>query len=117
MRTFTTEVLTEPRRMDGKGEGRACIVSSSARDTDFIVRVSDVYPDGRSMLLMDYVPPGALSRRVRARSPARARQGCQGRLRRRLDEPGLQPRPSDPDHLGQHRRSRSLSRTRIRVSR
>lgn len=25
------------------------------RDTDFIVRVSDVYPDGRSMLLVDYV--------------------------------------------------------------
>src|SRR5581483_10970179 len=30
-------------------------VSSTARDTDFIVRVSDVYPDGRSILLMDYV--------------------------------------------------------------
>ena len=29
-------------------------VTSSAKDTDFIVRVSDVYPDGRSMLLMDY---------------------------------------------------------------
>src|SRR6185436_19578422 len=24
------------------------------RDTDFIVRVSDVYPDGRSILIMDY---------------------------------------------------------------
>src|SRR5205085_11346290 len=30
-------------------------VSSTARDTDFIVRLSDVYPDGRSILLMDYV--------------------------------------------------------------
>jgi hypothetical protein len=30
-------------------------VSSTARDTDFIVRVTDVYPDGRSILLMDYV--------------------------------------------------------------
>ena len=30
-------------------------VTSTARDTDFIVRVSDVYPDGRSILLMDYV--------------------------------------------------------------
>ena len=29
-------------------------VSSTARDTDFIVRVSDVYPDGRSILLIDY---------------------------------------------------------------
>ncbi|HEY2573454.1 MAG TPA: CocE/NonD family hydrolase, partial [Verrucomicrobiaceae bacterium] len=25
-----------------------------AKDTDFLLRVSDVYPDGRSMLLMDY---------------------------------------------------------------
>jgi len=30
-------------------------VSSSARDCDFIVRVSDVYPDGRSILIADYV--------------------------------------------------------------
>jgi putative CocE/NonD family hydrolase len=30
-------------------------VSSTAKDTDFIVRVCDVYPDGRSMLVMDYV--------------------------------------------------------------
>ena len=30
-------------------------VSSTAPDTDFIVRISDVYPDGRSMLLVDYI--------------------------------------------------------------
>jgi putative CocE/NonD family hydrolase len=30
-------------------------VSSSAPDSDFIVRVSDVYPDGRSMLLIDSI--------------------------------------------------------------
>jgi len=29
-------------------------VSSTAKDTDFIVRVSDVYPDGRSILIVDY---------------------------------------------------------------
>ena len=29
-------------------------ISSTARDTDFIVRVSDVYPDGRSILIIDY---------------------------------------------------------------
>ncbi len=29
-------------------------VSSTARDTDFIVRISDVYPDGRSILIVDY---------------------------------------------------------------
>ena len=30
-------------------------VSSSAKDTDFIVRVSDVYPDEGAMLIIDYV--------------------------------------------------------------
>jgi putative CocE/NonD family hydrolase len=30
-------------------------VTSTAPDTDFIVRVSDVYPDGRSILIIDYV--------------------------------------------------------------
>jgi len=30
-------------------------LSSDAPDTDLIVRISDVYPDGRSMLIMDYV--------------------------------------------------------------
>ena len=29
-------------------------VSSTAQDTDLIVRVSDVYPDGRSILIVDY---------------------------------------------------------------
>jgi len=37
------------------GEVKAEVyVSSTAKDTDFLLRVSDVYPDGRSMLLMDY---------------------------------------------------------------
>lgn len=30
------------------------VIASTAKDTDFIVRVSDVYPDGRSILIMDY---------------------------------------------------------------
>ncbi len=30
-------------------------VTSTAPDTDFIVRVSDVYPDGRSILIVGYV--------------------------------------------------------------
>lgn len=53
VRTWTTETLREP--VEWTGEVKAeLFVSSTARDTDFIVRVSDVYPDGRSMLLMDY---------------------------------------------------------------
>jgi putative CocE/NonD family hydrolase len=47
-------VLTEPVEWTGKVRAEL-YVSSSAKDTDFIVRVSDVYPDGRSILLMDYV--------------------------------------------------------------
>lgn len=54
VRTFTTDVLREPVEWTGKVSAEL-YVTSSAPDTDFIVRVSDVYPDGRSMLLADYV--------------------------------------------------------------
>ncbi len=53
VRTWTTEVLQKP--LEWTGEVTAEVwVSSTAKDTDFILRVSDVYPDGRSILLMDY---------------------------------------------------------------
>ncbi len=53
VRSWTTAPLSEP--VEWTGEVRAEIFAScTARDTDFILRVSDVYPDGRSMLLMDY---------------------------------------------------------------
>jgi uncharacterized protein len=54
VKTFTSDVLTEPVEWTGKVRAEL-FVSSSAKDTDFIVRVCDVYPDGRSMLVMDYV--------------------------------------------------------------
>lgn len=54
VRTFTSDVLTEPVEWTGKVRAELR-VSSTAKDTDFIVRVSDVYPDGRSILLIDYV--------------------------------------------------------------
>ncbi|MBI1913308.1 MAG: CocE/NonD family hydrolase [Planctomycetes bacterium] len=54
VRTFTSDVLTQPVEWTGKVRAKLW-VSSQALDTDFIVRVSDVYPDGRSILLMDYV--------------------------------------------------------------
>ncbi|HYR57410.1 MAG TPA: CocE/NonD family hydrolase, partial [Chthoniobacteraceae bacterium] len=53
VRTWTTEPLREPVEWTGEVTAEL-FVSSTARDTDFIVRLSDVYPDGRSMLLMDY---------------------------------------------------------------
>ncbi len=53
-RTFTSDVLKEPVEWTGKVQAEL-FVSSDAKDTDFFVRVSDVYPDGRSILIMDYV--------------------------------------------------------------
>jgi len=53
VRTFTTEVLTEPIEWTGRIKAELWL-SSTAPDTDVIVRVSDVYPDGRSILLVDY---------------------------------------------------------------
>ncbi|VTS06523.1 CocE/NonD family hydrolase [Tuwongella immobilis] len=53
VRTFTTDVLTAPVEWTGQVWAELQ-VASTARDTDFIVRISDVYPDGRSILLMDY---------------------------------------------------------------
>ena len=53
VRTFTTAPLTEPVEWTGRVHAELQ-VSSTALDTDFIVRVSDVYPDGRSILIIDY---------------------------------------------------------------
>ncbi len=54
VRTFTTEPLKYPVEWTGKVRAEL-YVSSTAKDTDFIVRISDVYPDGRSILIMDYI--------------------------------------------------------------
>ena len=53
VRTFTTAPLESPVEWTGRVHAEL-YVSSTARDTDFIVRVSDVYPDGRSILIVDY---------------------------------------------------------------
>ena len=53
VRTWTTQVLEEPEEWTGEVTAEVW-VSSTAKDTDFILRVSDVYPDRRSILLMDY---------------------------------------------------------------
>lgn len=54
VRTFTSEALAEPVEWTGK-VSTELFVTSTVKDTDFIVRVSDVYPDGRSILLIDYI--------------------------------------------------------------
>ena len=51
--TFTTDELQEPLEWTGRIRAELQI-SSTARDTDVIVRISDVYPDGRSILIVDY---------------------------------------------------------------
>jgi hypothetical protein len=49
---FSSDVLTEP--YEATGPIRAHLyVSSDAVDTDFTVKLTDVYPDGRSMLITD----------------------------------------------------------------
>jgi predicted acyl esterase len=53
VRTFTSEVLDSPVEWSGRVKAEL-LVSSTAQDTDFIVRISDVYPDGRSILIVDY---------------------------------------------------------------
>jgi predicted acyl esterase len=53
VRTWTTAPLTQPQEWTGEVKAEI-FAGSTAKDTDFILRVSDVYPDGRSMLLMDY---------------------------------------------------------------
>jgi predicted acyl esterase len=60
VRTFTTDVLSRPTEWTGNVRAELA-VSSSAKDTDFIVRITDVYPDGRSILIVDSI------RRVRFR--------------------------------------------------
>ncbi len=54
VKSFTTEPLDNAVEWTGRVRAEL-YVSSSARDTDFIVRVSDVYPDGRSILIADYI--------------------------------------------------------------
>ena len=53
VRTFTTAPLREPVEWTGRVYADLYF-SSTARDIDFIVRISDVYPDGRSILIVDY---------------------------------------------------------------
>jgi putative CocE/NonD family hydrolase len=53
VRTFTTEVLEQPVEWTGRIRANL-FLSSTARDADILVRVSDVYPDGRSILIVDY---------------------------------------------------------------
>jgi predicted acyl esterase/lysophospholipase L1-like esterase len=54
VRTFTTEPLEQPVEWTGLVRAELA-VSSTSPDTDYIVRICDVYPDGRSILLVDSI--------------------------------------------------------------
>jgi len=49
---FTSDVLPEPYEATGRITA-TLYVSSNCPDTDFTVKLTDVYPDGRSMLICD----------------------------------------------------------------
>lgn len=49
---FTSEVLEAPIEVTGRIKAKL-FVSSDCPDTDFTVKLTDVYPDGRSMLVTD----------------------------------------------------------------
>ena len=57
---FNTPTLIEPVETVGRIYGHL-FVSSNCTDTDFTVKINDVYPDGRSMLVTD----GSLTVRFR----------------------------------------------------
>jgi putative CocE/NonD family hydrolase len=49
---FTSEILSDPVWISGPVRARL-FVSSDCYDTDFTMKLTDVYPDGRSMLITD----------------------------------------------------------------
>jgi predicted acyl esterase len=49
---FTTPVLEEPLEIVGQVQAKLW-ASSDRKDTDFTVKLTDVYPDGRSMIFLD----------------------------------------------------------------
>ncbi|MHA1199757.1 MAG: CocE/NonD family hydrolase [Candidatus Heimdallarchaeaceae archaeon] len=52
--SFSTEVLTEPLTIVGQMEA-TIYVSSNCTDTDFTVKITDVFPDNSSMLVTDTI--------------------------------------------------------------
>ena len=50
--TFETSISTQDLKIKGKPEAHFYI-SSDRKDTDVAVRLTEVYPDGRSMIIMD----------------------------------------------------------------
>ncbi len=71
---FTTPVLTEPVEATGRIRVKLW-AKSDGKDTDFTAKLCDVYPDGRSMLVLD----GVVSARFRE-STAKAEMMTPGKV-------------------------------------
>jgi predicted acyl esterase len=65
---FTTEPLAAPVEVTGRVRARL-YVSSDCPDTDFTVKLCDVYPDGRSMLVTDGIRRASLRDGFTGRQP------------------------------------------------
>ena len=65
---FSTEPLAEPLEVTGRLNAHLYI-SSDCPDTDFTVKLTDVYPDGRSMLVTDGIRRASLRKSFEKRDP------------------------------------------------
>lgn len=65
---FTTEPLAEPLEVTGRITAKLH-VSSDCPDTDFTVKLCDVYPDGKSMLVTDGIRRASLRNGFEKREP------------------------------------------------
>src|SRR5262249_47187228 len=63
---FTTEPLAEPIEVTGRITA-SLFISSDCPDTDFTVKLCDVYPDGKSMLVTDGIQRASLRDRCEKR--------------------------------------------------
>jgi predicted acyl esterase len=61
---FSTPVLAEPVEATGRIRVRLW-AASSCRDTDFTAKLTDVYPDGRSLLVLDGIVRGRYRKSLR----------------------------------------------------
>ena len=65
---FTTEPLDKPLEVTGRITAKL-FVSSDCPDTDFTVKLTDVYPDGRSLLVTDGIRRASLRKSFEKREP------------------------------------------------
>lgn len=70
---FTSEKLSEPLEVTGRITARL-FISSDCPDTDFTVKLCDVYPDGRSLLVTDGIRRASFRNGYEAHEPLEAGQ-------------------------------------------